>query len=253
MGRAKDAIRVTCYVGKLGLEWVGRQLSWPFVAAYSKLKFDPILKEYHPQISDYYYFLFDTDLPPPKIKWGRDNSYNPKKDFLNLRYFPKDRQLLHGEISISSHVSNLASLCEEEGHRYHFNTNEILSKRARRKRRKFEIPRERDSCEALVIEAYVEGIAKAAKIKVLDVLGFPEISEFYTQYATRSSRPPKKPTDLDIAFITQRLLESDDHYFRDIANSNHFEAMASLSPVWESLEENVEGVSVLLRGVPVFE
>jgi hypothetical protein len=133
MEKAKDVVEFTYYLGELVLGWVGRQLSWPFVAAYSKLKFDPILKEYHPQLSDYYHFLFDTDLPLPKIKWGRNNSYNPKKDFLNLRYFSKETELFHRGPSISPRVINLATLCEEEGHRYHFNMNETISKRAKKR------------------------------------------------------------------------------------------------------------------------
>jgi hypothetical protein len=87
----------------------------------------------------------------------------------------------------------------------------------------------------------------------LNVLGYPEISELYAQHAHLSSKPPIKPTDLNIAFITHRLLESDDEYFKNIANSNHFEAMVSLSPIWESLEENLEGVHMLARGGGVFE
>ena len=249
MGKVGNGIKFTCYLGRSALEWVGKQLSWPFVAVYSISKFGPILEEYHTQISDYYNSLFDIELLPPKIKWGRENSYNIKGDFLNLRYLPGEEELfLNGPITPPD-IRNLASVCEEEGHRYHYNTNESLSKRAKRKRGVLGTPSDREISEGMVISVYTEGVAKAAKIKALKALGFPEISKLYTRCARVSSRPPVVPRDLNIAFIAHRLLESDDGYFRDIANSDYFEAMTKLSPAWGSLEDEVENVSYYVRGI----
>lgn len=252
MEKTKNTISFMKYLLTCFLKWSVEKFTWPYQALYSKLKYNEIIEEYYPRLSEFYDYLFGINLPPPKIIWGKDPSYNPKKDFISLRYEQEEFKVLNNAPPIPPFIYNLMVFCEEEAHRYHHHANESIS-RFDSHRRRFEMPSDRELSEGIVKSVYSESVAKAAKIKALEILGFTEVSKQYRERARDFGRPPSAPSDLSVAFITHKLLELSDTDFQMVSKDNYFDAMAKLSPIWKDLERNLEKIVGYVRGGAVFE
>lgn len=236
------------YVAREIAEWGMEKAGFPFRAIQSKAKYEPVIRKYEDPLSEFYEKLFEAKPTPPKIVFGWNSSYDIKRDKLHLRYYPDSWNKIGTYVMPEEEVL-LNSYSEELAHRYHFLSNEKLIALHKR----FE--KDEDNkllSESMIMSVFMEGVAKAAKIKSFSVLGLGELSAHYRTHA-HARAMPEANDKLSIAVVSDAFLHMEDTDFRNMARADCFAALAQMSDEYRCLMENPKRIHGYVRGAVVFE